>query len=53
MNPKEFSQEQLDEIAHRLNSRPRKTFKFMTPSRKFSELLQRPPEPAPDSRTLR
>jgi IS30 family transposase len=40
MNLKEVTQEQLDEIAHRLNSRPRKTLGFMTPSRKLSELLQ-------------
>lgn len=40
MNLKEVTQEQLDEIAHRLNSRPRKTLDFMTPSRKLSELLR-------------
>jgi len=40
MNLKEVTQEQLDQIAHRLNSRPRKTLGFMTPSRKLSELLQ-------------
>jgi IS30 family transposase len=40
MNLKDVTQEQLDEIAHRLNSRPRKTLGFMTPSRKLSELLQ-------------
>ena len=40
MNLKEVTQEQLDEIAHRLNSRPRKTLGFVTPSRKLSELLQ-------------
>ncbi len=40
MNLKKVTQEQLDEIAHRLNSRPRKTLEFMTPSRKLSELLQ-------------
>ncbi len=40
MNLREVTQEQLDEIAHRLNSRPRKTLGFMTPSRKLSELLQ-------------
>ena len=39
MNLKEVPQEQLDEIAHRLNSRSRKTLGFMTPSRKLSELL--------------
>ena len=31
---------QLDEIADRLNGRPRKTLGFMTPSAKLSELLQ-------------
>lgn len=40
MNLNEVTQEQLDEIAHRLNSRPRKTLDFMTPSRKLSELLR-------------
>ena len=40
MKLKDVTQEQLDEIAHRLNSRPRKTLDFMTPSRKLSELLQ-------------
>lgn len=40
MNLNEVTQEQLDEIAHRLNSRPRKTLGFMTPSRKLSEVLQ-------------
>lgn len=32
MNLKEVTQEQLDEIAHRLNNRTRKTLGFMTPS---------------------
>lgn len=32
-------EEQLDKIAHRLNSRSRKTLGFMAPSRKLSELL--------------
>ena len=40
MNLKDITQDQLDDIAHRLNSRPRKTLGFMTPSRKLSELLQ-------------
>ena len=40
MNLNEVTQEQLDEIAYRLNSRPRKTLEFMTPSRRLSELLQ-------------
>jgi IS30 family transposase len=40
MNLNEVTQERLDEISHRLNSRPRKTLDFMTPSRKLSEVLQ-------------
>ena len=40
MNLKDVTQEQLNEIAHRLNSRPRKTLGFMTPSRKLGQLLQ-------------
>ena len=40
LNLNTVSQEELDEIAHRLNSRPRKTLGFMTPSRKLSEVLQ-------------
>ena len=40
MNLKEVTQEQLNDIAQRLNNRPRKTFGFMTPSRKLSELLR-------------
>jgi IS30 family transposase len=40
MNLSEVTQERLDEIAHRLNGRPRKTLDFMTPSRKLSEVLQ-------------
>jgi len=40
MSFKDVTQEQLDEIADRLNSRPRKTLGFMTPSAKLSELLQ-------------
>lgn len=39
MNLKEVTQEQLDEIAHRLNTRPHKTLRFMTPSLKLSEML--------------
>ena len=40
MNLNQVTQERLDEIAHRLNSRPRKTLGFMTPSGKLSEVLQ-------------
>jgi len=45
MNLKEVNQE-LDQLTHRLNNRPRKTVGFMTPSRKLSGLLQGPLEPA-------
>jgi IS30 family transposase len=38
-NMRHFTQEQLDEIAARLNGRPRKTLEFMTPSQKLSEAL--------------
>ena len=40
MSFKDVTQEQLDDIADRLNARPRKTLGFMTPSAKLSELLQ-------------
>jgi IS30 family transposase len=40
MNLKDVTQEQLNEIAARLNGRPRKTLGFMPPSRKLSEVLQ-------------
>ena len=40
MNLNQVTQERLGEIAHRLNSRPRKTLGFMTPSSKLSEVLQ-------------
>lgn len=40
MSFKDITQEQLNEIADRLNGRPRKTLGFMTPSAKLSELLQ-------------
>ena len=36
----EVTQQQLDEVAMRLNTRPRKTLGFMTPSAKLSELLR-------------
>jgi IS30 family transposase len=38
-NLRAFTQEQLDDIAASLNSRPRKTLGFMTPSAKLSEAL--------------
>jgi IS30 family transposase len=38
-NMRQFSQEQLDEIAASLNGRPRKTLGFVTPSAKLSEVL--------------
>ena len=40
MNLKDITQEQLDDIAHRLNGRPRKTLGFMTLLAKPSELLR-------------
>jgi IS30 family transposase len=40
MSFKDVTQEQLDDIADRLNGRPRKTLGYMTPSAKLSELLQ-------------
>lgn len=38
-------EEHLDEIAHRLNSRPRKTLDFMTPSRKPASCCSDPLNP--------
>ena len=35
-----FSQQDLNKIAHRLNTRPRKTLDFQTPTDKLNELLQ-------------
>ena len=40
MSLKDVTQDQLNEIAARLNGRPRKTLGFMPPSRKLSEALQ-------------
>ena len=40
MSFKDITQEQLDDIADRLNGRPRKTLGYVTPSAKLSELLQ-------------
>ena len=42
------SQEDLDQAAYSLNTRPRQTLEWMTPSDKLAELLQRPPEIAAD-----
>ncbi len=36
------SQERLDEIADKLNRRPRKTLGFATPAQKLAELIDRP-----------
>ena len=35
-----FTQEQLDEIAAKLNGRPRQTLDWMTPSEKLHEVLR-------------
>jgi IS30 family transposase len=40
MNLKDVTQDQLNEVAARLNGRPRKTLGFMPPSRKLSAVLQ-------------
>jgi transposase, IS30 family len=40
MNLREVTQEQLNDIAARLNGRPRKTLGYMPPSRKLSEVMQ-------------
>jgi IS30 family transposase len=44
-----ITQEQLDEIAAKLNGRPRQTLDWMTPSEKLHEVLRRPVEVAPAS----
>ena len=36
------SQERLDEVADKLNRRPRKTLGFATPAKKLAELIDRP-----------
>jgi IS30 family transposase len=36
-----YSQADLDEIARKLNNRPRKRHGFMTPSEKFNQLMLR------------
>jgi IS30 family transposase len=40
MNRKDVTQDQLNDVAARLNGCPRKTLGFMPPSRKLSEVLQ-------------
>jgi IS30 family transposase len=40
------TQEQLDEVAAKLNGRPRKTLGFMTPAEKLAELIDAPERPA-------
>ena len=40
MNLKDVTQDQLNDIAARLNGRPRKTLGFVPPSRKLSQVLQ-------------
>jgi len=42
-----YTQDQLDEIANKLNTRPRKTLGFKTPAEVFDEALHWPLEPAP------
>lgn len=40
-----IDQQQLDEIAHKLNTRPRKTLGFKTPAEKLAELINNTPKP--------
>lgn len=42
---KGVSQEELDEVARKLNDRPRQTLGFMTPAEKLAELIDAAPEP--------
>ncbi len=41
---KEVTQAELDEIAAKLNRRPRKTLDFMTPAEKLAELIDAAPD---------
>jgi transposase, IS30 family len=42
------SQAELDEVARKLNGRPRQTLGFRTPAEKLAELIDAAPEPAPE-----
>ena len=46
-----YSQSDLDNVALRLNQRPRKTLGFETPASKLQTVLHRPVETAPSSGT--
>ena len=39
-NVARFSQRQLDEFAHKLNTRPRETLAFQTPADRLAEVLR-------------
>jgi len=41
-----IGQERLDEVAEKLNRRPRKTLGFATPADKLAELIDGPDQPA-------